>query len=130
MQKLIHAFNIPWLLHYILGIRYYVEQIWLSSISALRREYIDSAKGSLPVALLYNLLCLKFVLVKLLFHILWAWNKKIMCLYIDVIVDDDFQLKVVERNEKTTNGYQPNVAEFDLVMQVWIFFVNVCSVFH
>jgi hypothetical protein len=45
-----------------------------------------------------------------------------MCLYIDVIVDDDFQLKVVERNEKTTNGYQPNVAEFDLVMQVWIFF--------
>ncbi|KAK3155217.1 hypothetical protein QOZ80_2BG0200390 [Eleusine coracana subsp. coracana] len=25
--------------------------------------------------------------------------------------------KVAEKNEKTTNGYQPNVAEFDLVMQ-------------
>jgi hypothetical protein len=53
-----------------------------------------------------------------------------MCLYIDVFADDDFRLKVAERNKKTTNGYQPNVAEFDMVMQVWIFFVNVCSVFH
>jgi len=27
-----------------------------------------------------------------------------------------------KKNEKTGNGYRANVAEFDLVMQVWILF--------
>lgn len=52
-----------------------------------------------------------------IFRVLFV-QSLVPCLYID----DHCQLKVAEKNEKADNGYRANVAEFDLVMQVWICF--------
>jgi len=42
---------------YLVGIRYYVEQIWLSCISTLRGEHTGSAKGIFSCCFVMRILC-------------------------------------------------------------------------